>query len=244
MPLSADVASHPLEDRTALITGASRGIGRATATRLAAAGCHLALLARTAGPLEEVARELGGTAVVADVSREDEVRAAAGRIRGSLGGAPDIIVNAAGSFALAAVKETSAAEFDRQLASNLRGPFLIIRAFLSEMIARGSGHVVIVGSIAGRHAFPHNAAYAASKFGVRGLHDVLATEVRGTGVRTSLIEPAATDTDLWQEIDLRRHPGLPDRNGMLSADAVAAAILFVLTQPPTVAIRNIILERA
>ena len=85
------------------------------------------------------------------------------------------------------------------------------------MLARGSGHVVTLGSIAGRHAFPHNGAYSALKFGVRGLHEVLDVELRGTGVRSTLVEPAATDTPIWDTIDFTLHPGLPPREAMLAA---------------------------
>ena len=112
------------------------------------------------------------------------------------------------------------------------------------MLARRSGHVVTIGSIAGRSAFPGNGAYAASKFGVRGLHEALAAELRGTGVRSTLIEPAATDTGLWDSIDLARNPGLPERSAMLQPAAVADAVLYALTRAPDVAVRNIILERS
>ncbi|HEY8470408.1 MAG TPA: SDR family NAD(P)-dependent oxidoreductase, partial [Longimicrobiales bacterium] len=106
-----------------------------------------------------------------------------------------------------------------------------------------SGHVVTVGSIAGRHAFPHNGAYAASKFGVRGLHAVLDAELRGTGVRATLIEPAATDTGIWDAVDRERHPDLPPREKMLSPRAVADAIVYAVTRPPEVAVRTLALER-
>jgi hypothetical protein len=87
--------------------------------------------------------------------------------------------------------------FDRMIAVNLRAAFLLMRAFVPGMLARGRGHIVTIGSVAGRQAFPSNGAYSASKFGVRGLHAVLAAELRGTGVRATFVEPAATDTPLW-----------------------------------------------
>jgi NADP-dependent 3-hydroxy acid dehydrogenase YdfG len=112
------------------------------------------------------------------------------------------------------------------------------------MLARGSGHIATIGSVAGRHAFPANGAYAASKFGVRGLHAVLDLELRGTGVHSTLIEPAATDTPLWSTIDRTAHPGLPEPAAMLSPDAVADAVLFAITREAGTAVRTIILERA
>src|SRR5690606_34074671 len=98
-------------------------------------------------------------------------------------------------------------------------------------------------SVAGRRAFPHNGAYAASKFGVRGVHEGLGEELRGTGVRSTLVEPAATDTPLWDRIDSARHPGLPPREAMLSAEAVADAVLFAVTRPPEVDVSTIRIER-
>jgi NADP-dependent 3-hydroxy acid dehydrogenase YdfG len=134
--------------------------------------------------------------------------------------------------------------FRESLAVNLLAPFLLIQTLLPGMLERRSGHVVTIGSIAGRHAFPDNAAYSASKFGVRGFHAVLAAELRGTGVRASLVEPAATDTPLWESIDRERHTQLPARSEMMKATAVADAVLFVLTRPADVAIPNLVIERA
>jgi NADP-dependent 3-hydroxy acid dehydrogenase YdfG len=152
-------------------------------------------------------------------------------------------VHSAGAFALAAIAETTVDAFDEQVAVNLRAVFLLTRAVLPGLLARGSGHIVTIGSIAGRQPFPGNGAYAASKFGVRGLHAVLLTELRGTGVRATLIEPAATDTGLWDQIDRRRFPDLPARSAMLSVDQVAEAVLYALSRPPGVVVPNLSIER-
>jgi NADP-dependent 3-hydroxy acid dehydrogenase YdfG len=158
--------------------------------------------------------------------------------------APDILVNAAGAFDLAPLAATTPACFDAHVDANLRGPFLAIRAFLAVMIARGSGHIATIGSVAGRRAFPMNGAYAATKYGVRGLHEVLDLELKGTGVRSTLIEPAATDTTLWDAVDRAIHTDLPPRTAMLDPDAVADAVLFALTRPAATAVHTIFLERA
>jgi NADP-dependent 3-hydroxy acid dehydrogenase YdfG len=127
---------------------------------------------------------------------------------------------------------------------NLRAPFLLMRAFLPSMIERGSGHIVTVGSIAGRQAFPSNGAYSASKFGVRGLHAVLDLELKGTGVRSTLVEPAATDTTLWDAVDRDENAGLPEPDTMLEVGAVADAVLYAITRPERTGIPVISLERA
>jgi NADP-dependent 3-hydroxy acid dehydrogenase YdfG len=217
-----------LTGRRALVTGGTRGIGAAIVAGLRAAGCEAVA----------VARHSEGDSVAADITRKEDVDMLAARYQ------PDLLINAAGAFALAPVAQTSIESFDRMLATNLRGPFLLIRAFLPAMLARGEGFIVSIGSIAGRQAFPANGAYSASKFGLRGLHAVLDAELKGTGVRATLIEPAATDTALWDEIDRQQHPGLPGRESMLSPQAVADAVLYVLTRPWQTHINYLGVERS
>jgi NADP-dependent 3-hydroxy acid dehydrogenase YdfG len=235
-------SSPELGGRVAVVTGGTSGIGRAVAGRLAGAGASVLVVSRTESRARQAAGEIGGSACAADVSTEDGIA----RIRHSLGGAvvPDIVVHAAGAFELAPLATTSVASFDRMLAVNLRAAFLLIRAFVPGMLERGTGHVVTIGSIAGRNAFPSNGAYSASKFGVRGLCAVLAAELRGTGVRATFVEPAATDTPLWDAVDMAASPGLPPRAAMLDPATVADAVLYALTRPDAVAIPNIFLERA
>ena len=104
--------------------------------------------------------------------------------------------------------------------------------------------VVNVGSVAGRKAFPQNGAYSASKFGLRGLHEVLLEELRGTGVRASLIEPAACDTPLWDPLDPDQDPYLPSRSAMLRPEDVADAVLFLATRPDDVQIPLLSIEHS
>ena len=233
-----------LAGRSAVVTGGSRGIGLAIARRLRAADVQVFLVARGRSALERAASEAGAVPLAADVADADSVSALAARVMEECVGAPDIVVNAAGAFGLARLAETTPAEFDRMIAVNLRGAFLMIRAFLPGMLERGSGHVVSIGSIAGRQAFPANGAYSASKFGLRGMHAVLDQEVRGSGVRSTLVEPAATDTPLWDPIDRSANPGLPAADAMLSADDVAECVYFALTRPAGVAVRNLFAERS
>ena len=111
------------------------------------------------------------------------------------------------------------------------------------MLERGSGHIVNVGSVAGRLAIPGNGAYSASKFGLRGLHAVLAQELRGTGVRCTLVEPAATDTALWDALNPDARSDLPRRGEMLRPEDVARAVLFAVTQPRGVELSHLAIRR-
>lgn len=244
MASSAELAATHLKDLGAVVIGASRGIGRAIAGHLAAMEARVVMVARGEDALRRAAQEVGGHPIAADAGKPDDVSRLADAVRSLLGGAPDILVNAAGAFTLAPLAETEPDAFERLLAANLRAPFLAMRAFLPGMLRRGSGHIVTLGSIAGRQAFPHNGAYSASKFGVRGLHAVLDAETRGTGVRATLVEPAATNTPLWDAVDFERTPGLPARESMLSPEAVADAVLYALTRPPEVDVRNLLVERS
>ena len=220
-----------LEGRTAVVTGASRGIGAAIADRFLAEGATVARLART---LRAAAHETL-LDLPCDLTQEDDVRRAADRILKQFG-APDILVSNAGAFLLAPLERTSAEAFDTQVAANLRAPFLVARAFLPAMRERGAGLHLAVGSVADHRAFPDNAAYAAAKFGLRGLHEVLREEYRGSGVRCTLVSPGPVDTTVWDPVDPDHRPGFLPRRDMLQPSDVAEAVLFVATRPPHVSI--------
>jgi NADP-dependent 3-hydroxy acid dehydrogenase YdfG len=237
-------AAVQLAGRVALVTGASRGIGRRVAERLVDEGARVWCLARSEAALAELVRETGAEPLVADLTDHADTWAALDRMCDASGGPPDIVVNAAGVFGIESCATETVKRFDTHLAVNLRAPFLVIRALLPDMLERGSGLIVSIGSVAGHSTFAGNGAYSASKFGLRGLHGVLAEEVRGTGVRACLIEPAATDTELWDAVDREAHTALPTPDEMLSADDVAEAVLFVATRPGSVAVPILRVERA
>ena len=227
------MTAQPLAGRTAIVTGASRGIGAAIARRLAASGARVALLARSAEPLRALAQEVGAgaVAVVADVSHPDAVVDALAALGVD---APDILVNNAGAFFVTPAHETSLEAFRDTLELNLTAPFAFVRAVLPAMRRRGAGHVVTIGSIADRVAFPGNAAYAASKFGLRAMHEVLRAELKGTGVRASLVSPGPVDTPLWDAVDPGVRVGHTPRQDRLPAAAVADAVHYGVTAPAAV----------
>jgi NADP-dependent 3-hydroxy acid dehydrogenase YdfG len=232
-----------LRGRTALVAGASRGIGRCIAEQLAAAGAQVWLAARSSDLLAEVAGSTGGTALPLDLTDDASVWSAMDQLR-EQEAIPHIVVNAAGVFSMERLADETVRDFDLNLSVNLRGAFLLVRALLPDLLERGSGLIVNVGSVAGRKAFAGNAAYSASKFGLRGMHEVLLEEIRGTGVRATLVEPAATDTSIWDPFDPDADPALPDRSGMLDPDDVAEAVLFAATRSDNIQIPVIQIERA
>ena len=229
--------------RVAVVTGASRGIGRAVAVRLVENGWTVTACGRDEGRLGELAASTGCRTVAFDTSDGEAVRAAADGAASS-GGVPDLLVLSAGVFDLCPVHETTAELLDRQLEANLRGPFRVLRAFLPAMLERGRGLVVNIGSVAGRRAFPGNGAYAASKFGLRGLHEVLVEEIRGTGVRASLVEPGAVDTEIWDPLQPDERENLPSRAEMLRPEDVAGAVSFLAGLPGHVTVPLLQIEHA
>jgi NADP-dependent 3-hydroxy acid dehydrogenase YdfG len=239
-------ASTLLAGRRALVTGASRGIGLAVARGLAAHGAAVAMLARTASVLAEQARAIGplAHAVPCDVADAPATVRAVHDATERLGGPPDIFVSNAGLFALARVEDADLDDIRRMVDTNLLAPFYLLRQLLPPMRAAGAGHVITVGSIADRATFPENGAYAATKFGGRALHQVVREELRGSGVRATLVSPGPTDTELWDAIGPDGRPGFTPRALMLAPEAVADAVLWALTRPPRVNVDELRLSPA
>jgi NADP-dependent 3-hydroxy acid dehydrogenase YdfG len=238
--------THPLAGRTALVTGASRGIGEACARALAALGARVILVARSADALGRMARELphGALALPADLARPGAAAALAASARSALGADPDIVVHAAGTFPLAPIEGTDDATLDLALALNVAAPLRLTRELLPGMRARGSGHIVTIGSVADRVVYPDNAAYAATKHAVRAMHETLRAETVGSGVRATLVSPAATDTPIWDPHDPDTSPHLPSRASMLRAADVADAVCWAVTRPAHVDVEELRLARS
>lgn len=225
-----------LEGRTAVVTGASRGIGEAIARALDARGARTLLVARGADRLRAIAGELRRAepcaADLAQAAGAENVADAAGRAFGT----PDILVNNAGVFAIGPIETTDDATLDTLLALNAAAPFRLVRAFLPGMIARGSGDIVTIGSVADRKVFPGSVAYAMSKYASRALHEAVVAEGRGHGVRATLVSPGPVDTAIWDPYDPDHTRGLTPRAKMLRPEHVVDAVLWALSRPRSVTI--------
>jgi NAD(P)-dependent dehydrogenase (short-subunit alcohol dehydrogenase family) len=215
-----------LAGRIALVTGASRGIGLAIARVLSAEGARVVRVSRSL-PQASTSQWVD---LPCDLSDPAAVEGLAARVH-QAAGVPDLVVNNAGSFLLAPVEETTSAAFAEQLAANLTLPFLVSRAFLPGMRARGSGRLILIGSIADHVALPGNSAYAAAKYGARGLHEVLREELRGSGILCSLISPGPTDTGAWDPVNPDARAGFIPRARMLRPGDVADAVRWVAGLP-------------
>ena len=219
-----------LKGKVAIITGASRGIGCTTALAFAQAGAKVVLASRTQHDLETAAnliRAEGGEALVVptDVTRADAVEALVNRTLGAYGQI-DILVNNAGIGVFETVVDSDPEVWTQVVASNLNSTYLCSKYVLPSMLARQSGQIINVLSIAAKVAFPASSAYCAAKAGALAFTKVLAEEVRSENIRVTAVSPGSVDTPFWAEIE-----GQPDPNLMLQPEHVAETILFVATQP-------------
>lgn len=243
-------ASSPLLGRRVLVTGASSGIGWATARVLASHGAQVALLARRAERLTELAQEIdsaGGHALAlpADVTEFGQVQTAVDRATAEFGGV-DVLVNSAGIMLPGLIAEADPADWDRMVSVNLMGSMYAARAVLPGMLERGQGHIINVSSNSGRVHQPSFAAYAATKHALGAFTTILRKEVYPSRLRVTLLEPGATESELSQHADQEvlgdLLAGMGDGNGMrlMTTDDVANAILWSLTAPPHVNVGEIL----
>jgi NAD(P)-dependent dehydrogenase (short-subunit alcohol dehydrogenase family) len=228
--MSESAPARELRGTNAVVTGASRGLGRALAGALAAAGARVVLVARDAGPLEEAAatiRRAGGEAhaVAGDVADKDATYAIAGQAAALLGSV-DLLVNNAstlGPVPLRLLLDTDCEDLERALAVNLTGPFRLTKALAGAMVLRGRGTIVNVTSDAATVPYERWGAYGASKAALEQLGRVWAAELAGTGVRVLSVDPGEMDTQMHAE-------AMPDADRSQLADParVAARIVELL----------------
>jgi len=219
----------PIADGVALVTGGSRGIGRAIASRLAMLGASVSICGRNRAALEESARELAriGAPVhtqIADVTKPTDVTDLIAKSEATLGPIT-ILVNNAGIGLFGPAHEKTEADWDRVLNTNLKGVFLLSRAVVPSMIRRGSGDIINISSLAGKNAFAGGGIYCASKWGVVGLSGCMAEDLREHGVRVSVICPGSVATEFSGR-------GPKDSSKVLSPEDVAHAVEAIVTQGP------------
>jgi NADP-dependent 3-hydroxy acid dehydrogenase YdfG len=235
--------------RMAVITGASSGIGEATARALAADGHRVALLARRADRIQALASELGDGAIAieADVTDRDSIVAAAERVQQELGGA-DVLVNNAGVMLLGPVEAADTEHWRRMIEVNCLGLLYCTHAALPLMREGGGGHIVNVSSVAGRRAALGAAVYNMTKFGVTGFSEALRQETLHMGVRVTIVEPGYVETELQAHNagnpvvmeameQMRQQIAEP-----LQATDIADAIVYAITRPQHVSINEVLVR--
>lgn len=237
----------PLANHVALVTGASSGIGQATAVALGAAGAHVVVVARRAERLEDTVARIeaeGSTAlsVVGDVSQEPTAHEAVARTLERFGRL-DILVNAAGVIQAGNVSNADTAQWRHVIEVNLLATLYMCHAVLPSMRAQGSGNIVNVGSLACRTTTPIYNPYATSKFGVFALTDGLRQEVGPLGIRVCMISPGATRTEVAEGITDPAHReairAYVNQEGALQPEDVAQTVVFITSLPARVNISEV-----
>ena len=242
--------NKPLEGRVALVTGASSGIGDATARALASAGADVAIAARRHDRLDVLARELekAGTKVLvlaADLLVEEENRRIVAETEAHFGRL-DILVNNAGVMLLSPVDDSNPADWRRMFELNMLAPMVSSQAALDGMRARGGGHIISIASTAGRVANPNASGYAASKFGIVAFSESLRREVYKNNIRVTVIEPGVVATELRDHIPHADTKQALDNWAasmrQLQPEDVANAVLYCVTQPAHVNVNEILMR--
>jgi len=242
MAALTDSEAENMEQKVALITGASSGIGKSTAERLAHAGVRVALAARREDELKKLADRIdseGGDALVVptDVTDRNDVQETVDKIEDSFGRL-DILINSAGMMVLDQVQEANMNEFQRMVDVNVIGLMEVTQAVLPIMQRQESGHIVNISSLAGRKSFPGASGYSASKYAVNGFSDALREEFTGEEteyIRVTDIEPGFVETELSEGLP-------PEWMETLDPDDVARSIRYAVSQPAHVDVNEILLR--
>jgi NAD(P)-dependent dehydrogenase (short-subunit alcohol dehydrogenase family) len=214
-----------------LVTGGSRGIGRAIALRFARERAKIVIASRTSTELDAAVLEIqraGGQGLAAqlNVAEEESVTAAMWRAFEFLGDAVDVLVNNAGGFHVANLRDTDADRWRWMFGVNVDGPFYVTRECLDALVSSGRGHVFNISSVAGRRGFAGNTAYCASKYALRGFSDALREELAPQGIRVSTVYPGPTDTTIFKNV-----PGNWDRARMNQPEDVAEVVWKAWSSP-------------
>ncbi|QAY67268.1 3-ketoacyl-ACP reductase [Paenibacillus protaetiae] len=228
-----------LHNKTAIITGAGKGIGKATAIALAKEGVHLGLLARTTTDLEalkdSLANEYGVNVFIANanIAVRAEAEKAIASLASSLGSI-DILINNAGTAQFGTVLEMDPDIWEQIIQTNLMGTYYVTRAALPTMLGQNSGSIINIASTAGERGFATGSAYAASKFAVMGFTESLMQEVRKSNIRVTALTPSTVNTELAVNTGLK----IGDEDRMMQPEDVAELILAALKLPQRVFIKS------
>lgn len=230
----------PLGDKVAVVSGASHGLGRATAEHLAALGAHVCLLARRMGPLQETAQAIksaGGTASAfpCDVSDPAQVQATAAAIQGALGKA-HILVNNAGIPAPRSFAETNFNDWDAVIGTNLSGVFYLTRALWEALIAAAGAYVITISGTAGLRG-GGSPAYGGAKFGLTGLNHAIAQAGKDHQIRATILYPGGIDTG-WRGAPI----GVKPRSETMDPAVIAKMIGQMVTSPPEFVVNEAVLN--
>jgi NADP-dependent 3-hydroxy acid dehydrogenase YdfG len=243
-------AARPLAGKVALVTGASSGIGEATAAALAGAGAAVAIGARRKERLDALNGRLAGAGARVlqldlDVTDERACNEAVARTREELGGL-DVLVNNAGVMLLGTIVGADTEDWRRMISTNVLGVMYMTHAAIEGMVDQGSGDIVNMSSVAGRQARKGAGVYNASKWAVNAFSESLRQEVTGRGVRVGLVEPGAVATELTDHITQPEAKAgavqMYTSMRALQADDIARAVLYMVSQPPHVAINEILVR--
>tara|TARA_Y100000996_G_scaffold414912_1_gene407345 strand:+ start:362 stop:1072 length:711 start_codon:yes stop_codon:yes gene_type:complete len=224
-----------------LITGASSGIGAAISRKLSSENYQVILSARSVNKLNDLNEELKNLgyktfAIPCDVSIVEDVKKLYREC--SKIGFVNCIINNAGFGKFSDVTDVTDLDWNQQLDTNLKGPFLITRQFVKNMIDKKEGKILFINSVAGKYGYPFSAAYVASKFGLKGLADSLRNELRKYNIKVISIHPGAIDTNFWDNVKA----DFP-RDEMLSAEDIANSVFHAVNAPNSVVLEEVVIRR-
>ena len=227
--------------KTAVITGASTGIGKSLALQLADAGFRLVLAARSKDKLQAIAKDIqqkGGESlpVPTDVSQPEEIKTLKDKALDF--GNVSVVVNNAGTGKFSNIENVTLADWNRQIDVNLRASFLVSQAFIPHMKQKKKGSLIFINSVAGKKGYAYSTAYVASKFGLRGLAESLREELRENNIKVISIYPGAVDTPFWDDIQ----SDFP-RDAMLKSDALAESIVHTIQATGNFTVEEMVVRR-
>jgi NADP-dependent 3-hydroxy acid dehydrogenase YdfG len=239
------MSTENTDGRVAVITGASSGIGEATARALTTDGYRVALLARRLDRIQTLAHELGDGAVAieADVTDRDSITTASQRVQAELGRL-DVLINNAGVMLLGPFSAELSGDYRRMIETNLLGAITTTEVFLDQLVADGGGDLVNLSSVAGRTARPGNAVYAATKWGMNGWSESLRQQLQ-PDVRVIVVEPGAVATELTDHITHTETKAAAEQmyeQTSIAAQDIAEIIAFAVSRPRGVSLNEILVR--